>query len=106
MQAGSLTSRITIQRRAGGVDEWGTPLPESWEDVAQVWASIRHMNGSEAIRAGAVASTVQASIRIRRRSGLDAGMRVLHKGTTYQIKAVLPDEQSREHVDLVCEVVT
>lgn len=32
-------------------------------------------------------------------------MRVLHGETVYQIKAVLPDEARRDHVDLVCEVV-
>jgi len=30
---------------------------------------------------------------------------VLHRGTVYNITAVLPDEVGRHHVDLACEVV-
>jgi head-tail adaptor len=32
-------------------------------------------------------------------------MRVLHGSTAFDIKAVLPDETRKTHVDLVCEVV-
>jgi SPP1 family predicted phage head-tail adaptor len=46
----------------------------------------------EAIKAGAEASVVQASIRIRYRTDVTSAMRVVHGSTTYEIKAVLPDE--------------
>lgn len=105
MRAGQLNRRITIERKTGGVDAIGQPLPEGWEEVVTVWAHIKHLSGSETIKAGAEVSAVRASIRIRYRTGLDAGMRVLHGETVYQIKAVLPDEARRDHVDLVCEVV-
>ena len=75
MKAGTLNNRITIQRRTGGEDAWGAPLPAGWEDVAQVWANVRHVSGSEMIRADADGSKVKASIRIRWRCGIDAGMR-------------------------------
>lgn len=107
LSAGSLNSRITIQHltNTGGLDEINQPEQE-WGDLAQVWADIRHLTGSESIKAGNDASTVKASIRIRYRAGLTAGMRILHKTTAYEIKAVLPDERSRTYVDLLCEVVS
>lgn len=105
MRAGTLNRQVTIQRKTGGVDPIGQPLPEGWEDVATVWANIRYLSGTESIKADAETSVARASIRIRYRTGLNAGMRVLHGGTVYEIKAVLPDEARREHVDLVCEVV-
>ena len=103
MRAGTLNTRVTIERKTGGTNDWGEPLPESWTPVATVWSNVRHLSGSEAIKADAATSTVRASIRIRWRTGLDAGMRAMVGGTAYNITAVLPDLVRREHVDLVCE---
>jgi SPP1 family predicted phage head-tail adaptor len=104
MQAGSLNRRCTLQSPSQSVDELGQPIP-GWTDVATVWASIRHLSGVEAIKAGAVTSTVKASIRIRYRTVLNAGMRVVHGAQVYSIEAVMPDVGGREFVDLVAEVV-
>lgn len=102
LDPGQLRDRIEIQRRATGQDALGQPV-QGWEQVAKVWANVRHLNGAEAIKAGAVTSAVNASIRIRWRAGIDAGQRVVFDGRVYEIKAVLPDR--RELIDLVCEVV-
>lgn len=85
-------------------DSAGQPLT-TWVKVADVWADIRHKSGLETIKADAETSIVKASIRIRYRTGIDAGMRVLHGSRVYDIKAVLPDVATRQHVDLVCEVI-
>lgn len=103
LDAGTLNTRVTIERKTGGINDWGEPLPEGWETHATVWANVKHLSGGEAIKADAVTSTVRASIRIRYRTGLDAGMRVVVDGSVYGIQAVLPDLVRREHVDLVCE---
>jgi SPP1 family predicted phage head-tail adaptor len=63
------------------------------------------ISGLEAIKAGASVSVVQASIRVRYRAGITAGMRVLVDSVAYNITAVQPDVGGREFVDLVCEVV-
>ena len=76
-------------------------MPEAWEDYATVWANVRHVSGREMIRADADVSKVKASIRIRWRCGIDAGMRVLIGQAVYLVDAVLPDMQKREHVDIV-----
>lgn len=102
MQAGTLSQRVTLQAPSVHVDEAGQPLT-GWAEVAQVWASVRHQSGLSAIRSGMDASSAKASIRIRRKSGVHAGMRVLHGGAIYDIQAVLPDE-GRVHLDLLCAV--
>ena len=104
MQAGRLNRRCQLQSPSQSVDELGQPIP-GWTDVATVWASIRHLSGVESIKADAAVSTVKASIRIRWRTGLNAGMRVVHGAQVYSIEAVLPDAGGREFVDLVAEVV-
>lgn len=105
--AGSFPHQVHIQKKTAGTDEWGTPLPEAWESltVKPIWANVRHLSGSEAVKADADVSTVKVSIRIRWRTSIDAGMRALHAGAVYDIKAVLPGP-SRDYVDLVCVKVT
>ena len=105
MQAGRLNSRCVIQQPGTAADELGQPIP-GWADLATVWADIRMKSGLEAIKAGAQVSTVQASIRIRCRQDVNAGMRVVHNLTNYNILAVMPDVSGREYLDLVCEVVS
>lgn len=103
MQAGRLNRRCTLQAPGTTTDELGQPIP-GWTDVALAWASIRHLSGVEAIKADAAVSTVRASIRIRYRTGLNAGMRVVHGLRVYNIEAVLPDVGGRKYVDLICQV--
>ncbi|GAB3763483.1 hypothetical protein GCM10028796_17050 [Ramlibacter monticola] len=105
MRAGTLNRQVTIQQPGATQDELGQPIPGDWTTLATVWANIRHLNGLETVKAGAETATVRASIRIRYRTDVTAAMRVVHGATTYQIKAVLPDEAGRQHVDLACEVV-
>ena len=104
MQAGRLDTRITIQRKTGGTDAWGAPLPEAWEGYATIWANVRHLSGTESIKAGADVSVVRASFRIRHRAGIDAGMRLLAGGAVYDIEAVLPGGR-REWMDLAAKRV-
>lgn len=105
MQAGRLNRRCVIQAPGTAQDELGQPIP-GWTDVATVWADIRMKSGLESLKAGALVSVVAASIRIRYRSGVNAGMRVVHNLVAYEIKAVMPDAAGREFLDLACEVVT
>lgn len=102
MRSGSLRHRVNIEQRTG-VDELGQPL-DVWTLVAAVWADIKHLSGLSAIKAGADTSIVQASIRIRHREGLNAGMRVVHGADIYDIRAPLPDGK-RQYIDLVCQRV-
>jgi SPP1 family predicted phage head-tail adaptor len=104
MNAGQLNRKITIQSIGSSVDSIGQPV-ETWSTFAQPWANIRFLNGVESVKADAEVSVSKASIRIRYRQDITAAMRVSYNSITYQIKAVLPDEAKRDHVDLVCEVV-
>lgn len=104
MQAGRLNRRCVLQAPGTATDPLGQPIP-GWTDVATVWGDIRMKSGLESIKAGAPVSVVPASIRIRYRSGVNAGMRVVHNLVAYEIKAVMPDASGRVYLDLACEVV-
>lgn len=104
MMAGRLNSRCVLQAPSATVDALGQPVP-GWADVALIWADIRMKSGLETIKAGAVTSTVQASIRIRYRTDLTAGMRATHNGVIYNITSVMPDVARRVYTDLIVEAV-
>ena len=102
MRAGDLRNRIQVQAREQVPGPTGQPSTK-WVTKHTLWASIRHPSGMETIRQGIEITNVNASIRIRYREDITAGMRVLHHDRVYDIKAVLPDMQSREHLDLTCK---
>lgn len=104
MDSRRLNRRCVLQAPGTTQDELGQPIP-GWTDVATVWGDVRLRSGLESIKAGAVVSTVQASVRIRYRTGINAGMRVLVGSVPYEVLAVQPDVGGREYVDLVCQVV-
>lgn len=103
MRAGDLTDRITIEQRGATRTPSGQPVPGDWAPLATIWADVQHLSGTGAIKAGAETSTLQASMKVRRRSDIDAGMRVQFDGQVYLINAILPGK-ARDHMFLVCEV--
>lgn len=103
MKAAQLNTRIDIQFKIKTADESGATV-EAWQPLGRFWADVRHISGTESIRADVLADTVKASIRIRFNPAVTAAMRVvLPDGAVYDIKAVLPDLRTRRYTDLVCE---
>lgn len=101
MRAGELNRRVTIQQHAAVAD--GEPFPTAWVDVATVWASMKSASGLQTIKSGVDVSVVKSSIRIRYRTDVTAGMRVVYQDQVFDIRAVLPDTAGRVFLDLVCE---
>ena len=101
---GNLRHRVTLQQLAAGQDALGQPV-QTWSAVAtSIAADVRYLSGLATIRSGADASLTKASVRLRYRTGINAGMRVLHGTTVLDIRAVLPAPR-KDYLDLVCEVV-
>lgn len=103
MNAGKLNRRVTIQKLTTTLDEYNEPTGTKWLDVATVWADIKMLSGLETVKANADVSVVKASIRIRYRTDITAGMRALCDGLVYDIRAVMPDVAGRVYTDLACE---
>ncbi len=105
MRIGDLNQLVSLQAPGTERDDIGQPIP-GWTTVAQPWANIRFQSGIDAIRADASASLSKASIQIRKRAGVVAGMRIVDaEGIVYKILAVLPDKVHRDRINLPCEVV-
>jgi len=102
MRAGRLNRRVVIQQRLAAENELGEKV-SGWSIVATVWAHIMQKSGMETIRSEMQMSVVDASIRIRYRSDITAGMRLMDGSTVYDIQAVILDRQNKQYVDLVCQ---
>lgn len=105
MKIGQLRDQVAIQQQSTTQDAIGQPVL-TWTTLDTVWANVRYLNGVETIKADAATSVARASIRIRRRTDVTANMRVVLGSTTFQIVAVLPDEQHKDHLDLAVEVIS
>lgn len=102
MHAGQLRNVVTIEKRDEGYDEAGQPVT-SWKTFATVRGDVRHLSGTETIKADALTPAVRTSIRIRWLEGVTAGMRAQVNDSVYEIRAVMPEMGKRRFVDLVCE---
>lgn len=102
MRIGTLNRRVLLQRRVDVQNEIGEEV-STWQDIGMVWASIVKPTGMQTARSDVPVAVTKASIRIRFREDLDATCRVLHGPIVYDIRAVLPDDVSREYVDLSVE---
>lgn len=98
---GNLDRRVTIEQQSSSQDGAGQPVL-TWTTLATIWANVRYLNGVEPLKADATTAQAKASIRIRRRTDVTAAMRVVYGTSTFQILAVLQDEESRRWTDLAC----
>lgn len=93
LAAGTLRHRVRIEQFVSERDTSGV-LQEFWEEVATVSAAIEPLSVREFIQSGQVQGQVTARITIRYRDGLSHTMRLVHRGTIYNILGVLPDKVS------------
>lgn len=103
-----LRHRIDIQKRVETVNQQTGARSHAWVSVrspgeAPIPAEIVPLSGREFVAAQSVQAGVTTRITIWNRGGLDASMRVIHRGQAYNIKAVLPDPTLARHMTLMCD---
>lgn len=101
MLAGTLSNLIQLQRKTSGKDSIGQPV-ETWSTYASVWADVRMLTGRETISSGTDVGTASASVRIRYRSDVTNGDRLIAQGFIFNIGAPLPGVAGLEYTDLPC----
>lgn len=95
ISAGRLRHRIDIQSKQQTQNPVTGEITEAWVAVwKSVPAAIEPLSAREFIAAQAVQSQIVARITIRHRDGLDASMRILHKGKVYNPAGFLADKDS------------
>lgn len=110
---GNLRQRLTIQRKvaAGSSDDGYSDVLVAWEDwKTSVPCSLYVRRGQERfqeIGEGGQrysSDTYQFTVRYNSVVGIDATMRILHGGNTFDIRSIRPDAQTRREMVIECEV--
>lgn len=97
LNAGELRHQITIQKRVDSRDATTGAITFEWQDVCQnIPARVTALSVKEFMASAAMQSQIVARIKIRYREGLDAKMRIIHKGQIYNPAGWLPDPDSGE----------
>lgn len=61
---------------------------ESWVKVADLWAHIKNMSGTELVRADQLGATAYSDFTIRYRSNINDTMKIVYRGNDYQIRHI------------------
>jgi SPP1 family predicted phage head-tail adaptor len=100
---GALDRLVTLQSPTASPDTAGGPAI-TWATVATVWATKSALTGTRLLVAAMTSYEADVVFRIRWRSDVIAGWRVVHGSSTYEIKIV--EELGRHHLqDLTCRAI-
>lgn len=99
---GRLRHRVVVQTPTRVRDEYGEDV-EAWGTLATTWASIEPLRGEERFVQQQAQPSVTHSVVIRHRREVTAGMRILHRGRVFQIRAIMTPGEIEEFMRLVCE---
>ena len=94
MRAGKLRHKVTIQAPGLTQDPVTGEMLPGWTDFASVWAEITDLSVKEYLAAQSAQSEVSTRVRIRFREGVNATMRIIHRGDIYNIHGVQRDPDS------------
>lgn len=99
---GALRHRLTLQRPVRA-DDGGGGAAVAWETVAEPWAAVSPVTGSEAHEADRLAGRVSHEIWIRWRAGVAPGMRFTMGARVFNIHAVLDIGERRRWLRCLAE---
>ena len=100
--AGKLRHRVQIEEFVESVNSYGE-RERYWAPFADRWASVEPLSGREFIAAQQAQSEVTTRITIRHLAGINAAMRIVHRGAIYNIRAILADKESGiDYQSLMC----
>lgn len=100
--AGQLRERVTLLTTAGAASDGRGGYTPSGPDVSTtVWARVRPLSAREKLQLGQVVNSAAYEITIRKLDAAAAKKRVLWKGETLNVQAVVADED-REYQRLTC----
>lgn len=104
MRAGTLQHRVTIERKVTTRDpETGAQIT-TWQTFAERSADVLPVKGREFIAASAAQAETTVRFVMRYLDGIDTTMRVVFRGKTYNIVAVLNEGTHDRMLTLATEM--
>lgn len=105
LRAGQLNRVVSIQQRSTTQDTFGG-VPETWTEIAQVYALIEALSGYEKMAGEAVASGVSHRITVRYDPMFDdpklvATYRVVYKSRIFDVQACMNIDEGNHIIELL-----
>jgi SPP1 family predicted phage head-tail adaptor len=104
---GLFKHRISFQSRDNDAkNENGFPLSEQenpYVNIVTVWAQNKTISGREYTQAATTQNERTVRWIIRYRKGLTEDMRVIYDGRTFEIDTILPDDEQKKTLTVVCK---
>jgi SPP1 family predicted phage head-tail adaptor len=97
-----LCHRVILQRRSE-VADLGGGVNLSWTDIAELWAGIMPLTGSETVRAMRVQPIQNFLIRLRYRDDITAADRLLFGQRVLNIRSVRNVNERGQWLECRCE---
>lgn len=91
---GQLDRRITLRSATLATDAFGQSV-RTYGDLAQVWAKVDYRTTKEDEETSKLTSLNKVKFTIRYRSDVDATVKILWKGKTYEIEGVSLEGRQR-----------
>ncbi|SFT04108.1 phage head closure protein [Marininema halotolerans] len=102
--AAKLNRRVKLMKFEKLVDGSGNPV-EDWVLFMEVWAGVEPIRGREYFAAAAVQSETMIRVRIRYRSGVNAGFRVHYDDRVLDVVGVIDPYDKHQELELMCKEV-
>lgn len=104
-RAGMFDQRVTITRPVSTSDAIGGQSVTPATVVANLPARVDWPTGREALEGQTITATVSVLVRIRYRTDITPKMWLTHKGNTFEIQSVLPEQPRRRVLGLLCTAI-
>lgn len=99
---GQMRQRITLQGSAKTADAGGGAALV-WSDIAELWARVTPVSGSETVQAMRLAAILHYVVRLRFRSDVNSERRFIFKGRVLNIRSVRNLDERGQWLECVCE---
>lgn len=105
MNIGRLRHRVELQRMETYQDPNTGDLVTGFRTYATVWAEVRGLSGRTYYAAQQTTAASTHEVRMRHRTDVEPGHRILHDGKTYTVDAALDPTGRREELVVVAKEV-
>lgn len=97
-----LRHKLILQREVRTPDDIGG-YNKTWTNVADIWAEIIPMSGSEKLLGGQIQAQLTHKIHLRYRDGVDASMRLVFENRAFNIRYITNVSENNELLEILAE---
>ena len=101
VKIGDLRQRILFQKE-NKADDGAHGYVVTWDDVAEVWAKVEPVSGTESYFAHQLRNVLSHKIKIRYWSDISVEMRVVFKTRIMKIESIIDIEEKRRFMVIGC----